>query len=98
MHANISAKGYTSVVMVLNMKRFIHKDSQPAFETIRGTQEFTEVLRNNWAEACNEQDVFQPLANESDPDLSFDIEEMGKTIKKQKLKWSIKENSLQKGT
>ena len=60
MHNQISAKGYSSLVMVLNMKRFIHKDSQRYFETIRGTQEFARVLRNDWQVAGNRQKVFLP--------------------------------------
>lgn len=61
MDTTISAKGYTNIILVLNMKRFIHPDSQEQFETIRGTKEFASVLKNSWPvkESC--QDVFTSM-------------------------------------
>jgi hypothetical protein len=48
MKSKITAKGYTNVILVLNMKRFIAEEDQKRFESIRGTPAFAEVLRNGW--------------------------------------------------
>ena len=61
MPTNMSAKGYTNVILVLNMKRFIRLDDQARFETIRGTAEFAETLRTIWPGRAAEQDVFVPV-------------------------------------
>lgn len=58
MQANISARGYTNVVLVLNMKRFIHPDDQERFETVRGTPKFASILRKDWLVQADAQDVF----------------------------------------
>ena len=55
----VSASGYTNVILVLNMKRFIAVDDQDRFETIRGTQDFASVLRTIWPEKCAFGNVFQ---------------------------------------
>lgn len=60
MKANVSVKGYTSVIMVLNMKRFVRGESQNEFETVRCTQEFADFLRENWRRAAENQDLFLP--------------------------------------
>ncbi len=64
MAERISARGYTSVILVLNMKRFIHPQDQERFETIRGGSEFAKVLREIWPTACQKQDFFIPLEEE----------------------------------
>ena len=48
MKSKVSAKGYTNVILVLNMKRFVAAEDQNRFENIRGTPQFGEVLRNGW--------------------------------------------------
>ncbi len=48
MKSKVTAKGYTNVILVLNMKRFIAEEDQKRFESIRGTPAFAEVLRNGW--------------------------------------------------
>ncbi len=58
MQVNISARGYTNVVLVLNMKRFVHPEDQERFETVRGTPEFANILRKDWFERSKKQDVF----------------------------------------
>ncbi len=58
MKAKISARGYTNVILVLNMKRFIAAEDQKRFETIRGTPQFAEVLRNGWWNAKNSKTPF----------------------------------------
>jgi len=58
MKASVSARGYTSVILVMNMKRFISPDERKRFETIRGKREFASVLRTIWPGAIQKQDVF----------------------------------------
>ncbi len=58
MHTKIMAKGYSSVVMVLNMKRFVRPEDQERFENLRGTREFANVLRTQWPEAGKRQARF----------------------------------------
>ncbi|HXD09478.1 MAG TPA: hypothetical protein VN653_05405 [Anaerolineales bacterium] len=58
MKANISARGYTNVLLVLNMKRFVQAQDQNRFEKIRGKEEFAKVLRENWPQRLNNQDTF----------------------------------------
>jgi hypothetical protein len=64
MESNISARGYTNVILVLNMKRFVNQCDQERFETLRGTREFAEVLRKNWPSAISGQDAFISLEEE----------------------------------
>jgi len=58
MKANISARGYTNVLLVLNMKRFVQEQDQIRFEKIRGKEDFARVLRENWPQELNNQDTF----------------------------------------
>ena len=60
MRANISARGYTSVILVMNMKRFIAGDAsdRERFEVLRGKPEFAEALRNSWPGKIKDQNVF----------------------------------------
>jgi hypothetical protein len=60
MRANISARGYTSVILVMNMKRFVAGDDRERqrFEVLRGKPEFAEALRNIWPGKINTQNVF----------------------------------------
>lgn len=49
MSHRIAAKGYTSVVLVLNMKRFVAgAEARKRFETVRGSLEFAEALQQEW--------------------------------------------------
>ena len=60
MRVNISARGYTSVILVMNMKRFIAGDDRERerFEVLRGKPEFAEALRSVWPGKINSQNVF----------------------------------------
>jgi hypothetical protein len=58
MKADISARGYTNVILVLNMKRFVQEQDQPRFERIRGREEFAKALREVWPQKLTEQDQF----------------------------------------
>ena len=58
----IAAKGYTRVVLVLNMKRFIRdKTGRDRFETLRGTEEFAQALQNEWPLALSADSPFHLL-------------------------------------
>ncbi|WP_420628195.1 hypothetical protein [Candidatus Leptofilum sp.] len=62
----IAAKGYTSVVLVLNMKRFVAgQAAQKRFETVRGSREFAEALQHDWTRSLPQPARFHPL-NDSD--------------------------------
>jgi hypothetical protein len=61
MKANISAKGYTNVLLVLNMKRFVHEEDQARFERIRGKEEFARTLRDIWTQKLAGQDIFTTI-------------------------------------
>jgi hypothetical protein len=58
MKANVSAKGYTNVLLVLNMKRFVHENDQARFERIRGKDEFARTLREIWPQRLAHQEIF----------------------------------------
>jgi len=61
MKANVSAKGYTNVLLVLNMKRFVHAHDQARFERIRGKDDFAHTLREIWPHKLAQQDIFTTL-------------------------------------
>lgn len=63
MKSKISAKGYTNVILVLNMKRFIDAKDHTRFENIRGTPAFADVLRNGW---WNERKIKSAFTRVSD--------------------------------
>ncbi len=48
MSDDIRAQGYTNVVMVMDIKPFVHPNDRHRFETIRGYRAFADVLRNQW--------------------------------------------------
>lgn len=58
MKANVSARGYTNVLLVLNMKRFVQETDQARFERIRGKEEFAKVLREIWPQKLVDQEKF----------------------------------------
>lgn len=58
MRERISVRGYTTVILVLNMKRFIRRESQKRFESIRGSSKLLRALRDAWPAECPNQDLF----------------------------------------
>lgn len=69
MKSKITAKGYTNVILVLNMKRFIAEGDQKRFESIRGTPAFAEVLRNGWWNKRS-RSPFTRISNRKQDDLA----------------------------
>src|SRR5574341_339714 len=61
MGANVSARGYTNVLLVLNMKRFVQEGDQARFERIRGREEFAKILREIWPQKLGDQEKFITL-------------------------------------
>ncbi len=61
MQATISAKGHSTVVLVLDMRRFIVPEQRAFFESIRGSSDLTHVLRHNWADQVDQQNAFVPV-------------------------------------
>jgi hypothetical protein len=53
MKANVPARGYTNVILALNMKRFVQEQDQARFERIRGRGEFAKSLRETWPQKLN---------------------------------------------
>ena len=58
MKANVSARGYTNVLLVLNMKRFVQEEDQARFERIRGRSELARTLREIWPQKLTNQEKF----------------------------------------
>ncbi|MCA9901538.1 MAG: hypothetical protein H6654_13370 [Ardenticatenaceae bacterium] len=62
MSHRIAAKGYTSVVLVLNMKRFVAgAEARKRFETVRGSLEFAEALQQEWPQSFSQPARFSPI-------------------------------------
>ncbi|MCC6297820.1 MAG: hypothetical protein IT314_00865 [Anaerolineales bacterium] len=64
MKANVSAKGFTNVILVLNMKRFVHEQDQARFERVRGREEFAHTLRGIWPQRLADQETFITIEEE----------------------------------
>ncbi len=65
MSHQIAAKGYTSVVLVLNMKRFIEGEAaKRRFEFSRGSDTFTEALQTTWPQLLQNHPHFTRLDEE----------------------------------
>jgi hypothetical protein len=79
MKARISAKGYTNVILVINMKRFIAAKDQKRFENIRGTPQFADVLRNGWWNARKHTSPFVRVSDKErpNPEDSMSTEQVG---------------------
>jgi len=64
MKANVSAKGFTNVILVLNMKRFVIEKDQARFERIRGKREFAHTLQEIWPQRLANQEKFITIEEE----------------------------------
>ena len=61
-----AARGHTNVILILNMKRFIHADDQARFETARGSLALADALRRNWEKVISQQDAFISMEEETE--------------------------------
>ena len=61
MKANVSAQGYTSVIMVMNMNRFVHPNDREKFQALRGTNTFHEHIQKRWLPILFNSPPFLPV-------------------------------------
>ncbi len=67
MSNRIAAKGYTRVVLVLNMKRFIPEGAtRKHFEAVRGSETFAAALQDAWPQVMTSHPCFVPLPEDDD--------------------------------
>lgn len=66
MSNEISARGYVTVVLVMNMRRFIEPADRKRFETLRGTKTFLDVLRTRWPGRIEQHGTFRPCRHPLD--------------------------------
>jgi len=64
MKSEVTICGYTNVILVLNMKRFVDLKDQSWFERIRGTREFAQVLRETWLQLALSKGRFETSQEE----------------------------------
>ncbi len=57
----VAATGYTNVILVLNMKRFVPEDAKERFEALRGTDDLARLIKTQWASALKNHPYFVPL-------------------------------------
>jgi hypothetical protein len=58
MRDSISARGYTSVILVLDMRQFVLPEHQALFESIRGSGRLTKVLRSDCFDRISKSEAF----------------------------------------
>ncbi|MBC7871476.1 MAG: hypothetical protein H7Y09_11610 [Chitinophagaceae bacterium] len=63
----VTALGYTSVILVINMRQFIAPESQGLFDSVRGSEVFSRVLREDWPQRLRNSKLFIP----SSPELTI---------------------------
>ncbi|RMD59108.1 hypothetical protein D6833_11980 [Candidatus Parcubacteria bacterium] len=68
MNAVVSAKGYTSVIMVMNLNRFVLPADRDVFQALRGTDEFRQTIWKQWNVALAASPWFQPVTGCVDGD------------------------------
>lgn len=59
MSNDISIRGYVTVVLVMNMRRFVEPADHKRFETLRGSKEWLDVLRNDWPKKIEQHATFR---------------------------------------
>lgn len=65
MQEKITARGYTSVILAMNMLQFVDKESQPLFTSVRGSDVLGRSLREAWARKLAECKTFELTAAKS---------------------------------
>lgn len=63
MNAIVSARGYTSVIMVMNLSRFIHPEDKNFFHALRGSKAFHQVMEEQWHPKIKQSRWFNPVSN-----------------------------------
>lgn len=72
MKAKISAKGYTNIILTLNMNLFVVPEDQERFENLRGTAQFADILQNGWQSTKNQVSPFSRVIGEKFPNSADD--------------------------
>lgn len=75
MSTQIAVRGHTTVILLLNMRRFVPPEYRRAFESLRGSKALFNTLVTQWPERIQEHPYFQPLDSSSDGEMS--VEEIG---------------------
>ncbi len=65
MTAIVSAQGTTSLVMVMNLSRFVRPEDREAFEALRGTEAFHQVIHDQWIPSLGRDRRFSLLLEEA---------------------------------
>ncbi|MEM8858346.1 MAG: hypothetical protein AAGD96_08500 [Chloroflexota bacterium] len=77
----MSAAGYTSVYLVVNMAQFMTDDTRLKFEGVRGTEKLARVIKHDWAKMlatpqsafkCQEQFTTEIRKNRSESRMNID--------------------------
>ena len=80
MQTAMSAKGYSTVILVLDMNRFIVPEHRERFESVRGSAAFADVLRHTWFKSVQDQKAFYPVDgpfSENGAEARMSTEEVG---------------------
>jgi hypothetical protein len=80
MNAVVSAQGYTSVIMVMNLNRFVHPDDRELFHSLRGTEEFRKTAWEQWDSLLSASPWFQRVSGcveESSEEENLTPEQVG---------------------
>lgn len=75
----ISAKGYTSVILLLNMRRFVPQEGRSRFENLRGTEALHRAIQE-WSRQVAGSPFLPTPPEEEDPDRErglTSVEEIG---------------------
>ncbi|MEM7113750.1 MAG: hypothetical protein AAF614_15035 [Chloroflexota bacterium] len=75
MKSNVSATGQTTVILVLNMKRFIAPDQQEQFEKLRSSTRFRDIIKHQWQPQLEQSDAFHKITGHADTEM--ETEEVG---------------------
>lgn len=55
----VSARGYTSVVMVVNLNRFVKSEDKDLFHALRGQEDFRRAIQEQWTPSLRKSPWFQ---------------------------------------
>lgn len=72
MISSVEAKGYTNVILVMNMRRFVSADDHDRFDKIRNTPDFLRTLRKLWPDHIRHDAVFGFDDRQVESDMTTD--------------------------
>ncbi|MDX1992627.1 MAG: hypothetical protein SF029_09565 [bacterium] len=74
---NLTAQGHTSVILVINMRQFVAPQSQALFDSVRGSEIFSRVLREDWPRLLEKNNTFSRVNDDSDGTEAMSADEIG---------------------